>query len=121
MKIKMGEIQNAKPVLEKLIKFELPFATVRALGKIVRTISDELVLVNEKRVELVKKHGAEDETTKAFNVKKESLEDFYKDFSDVLNTEVELDITPISAKLLEHPNVLLSTTDFYLIEKLIQQ
>ena len=39
MKIKMGEIQNAKPVLEKLIKFELPFATVRALGKIVRTIS----------------------------------------------------------------------------------
>jgi hypothetical protein len=103
-----------------LNQFLKRFATVRALGKIVRVISDELVLVNEKRVDLVKKHGEEDATTKAFNVKKESLDAFYKDFSDILNTEVELDITPLPAKALEHPNVLISTKEYYLIEKFIE-
>lgn len=120
MKIKIGELVNAKPVFEKLVKCELPFHTVRALGKVIRSVSEELTLVEEKRVELVKKYGVEDEATKNISVPKEKMEDFTKAINEIFNTEIDF-VAYLTATHMEHENIKLSTQEYYLIEKLISE
>ena len=119
MKIKLAVLEGAKPVLAKILSYDLPFASARALAQAIKKIDDELTLVNEKRLVLVKKYGKEDEKTKAINVTPENMEAFFKDYNEVLDTEIDLDISPIPSRLLEHPNVLLKTEEYMRLEKLV--
>jgi hypothetical protein len=117
MGIKIGEIVNARPVFEKLVKFELPFHTVRALGKMVRAVSEELVLVEEKRVALVRKYGVEDEQ-KNITVAPDKMEAFKFELEEIMSTEIDFS-SFITTTHLENENVKLSTSEYYLIEKFI--
>lgn len=119
MKIKIGEIVNAKPVFEKLVKLELPFHTVRALGKVIKSVSEELTLVEQSRIDLVKKYGVEDEQ-KNIKVPPEKMQEFTKEINEIFNTEIEFDAY-LTSKHLENENIKLSTQEYYLIEKLISE
>ena len=117
MKIKIGYLFNAKPVFEKLMKYDLPFDTVRVLGKVIKLVNEEMSFVEEKRVELVRKLGVEDEK-KNIKVPQEKMEEFIKVYNEILGTEIDFD-TFITVKYLQHPNITLSTQDYYLLEKFI--
>ena len=117
MKVKIFEIVNARPVFEKLVKLELPFHTVRAVGKVVKVVSEELTLVEQKRVELVKKYGVADEKQN-ITVAPENMENFTKEYNEILNTEVDFE-NGLTVKHLENPIVNLSTQEYFSIEKFI--
>ena len=117
MKVKILDILNAKPVFEKIVKVELPFRTIRELAKVIKAVSEELTLVETKRVELVKKYGVADEKNN-IKVPQESMEAFSAEMNEIRSTEIDF-VDGLNEKSLESPNLTLNTQDYYLIEKFI--
>ena len=119
IKLRLGDLDNAKPVLSKILTCDLPFASARLLGQMIKKVDEELTLLNQKRIELVKKYGAEDEKTKAFTVTPDNMEAFMKDYGEIFQTEIDFDATPIPVGILERPNIILTTEEYLRLDKLL--
>lgn len=96
MKLKLKQIWASQAAMPKLLSREL--ADLRSsyfIGKNARLLDVEYDILNQKRIALVKQHGIEDVKSKQWNVPKEKMEQFNKEFEAILEQEVEVDITVI--------------------------
>lgn len=95
MKIKLSELWNSQNVLKQLNMMNgIPIKTSYWIAKNTKKISKELGTVEEKRKELVSKFGKENEN-KELSVPQENLEAFHKEFQELLDVEIDVDIKPI--------------------------
>ena len=100
MKLTLAEIKNIEQPLKKLMNKELDIKVAYGVAKFLRVINEELTDIEESRIKLVKKFSTSDEKTGQMQVDKEKQEDFFKEFSAFLNTEIEVSIEPIELESL---------------------
>lgn len=100
MKLKIREILEAAPILKKVTNFSLPVKASYNIMRNMKKIEQELRPFEESRLQLVRKHGKEDEDGKV-SVTEKKLEDFYKDVSSLLEEDIEVDIRTVKIEQLE--------------------
>ncbi len=88
------------------------------VSKFVNKIKDEYKIVDEARQDLIKQYGKENED-KSFNVLPENMEVFMKEFAELLEAEVDLNIPNLNVEYLEGRN--LSVDDFTALDFAINQ
>jgi hypothetical protein len=93
MKTTLKDIWLSQRVLGKLSKVTpLPIKTSYWLGIRTKKLMKEIEEIESKRLELVRKYGVLESGTKNMSVPEDRMNEFVKEFNDLLATEVELDI-----------------------------
>ena len=90
MKIKLSQIYRAEPVVRKLTNQEMPVRMAYRIHKAIQCLQDEYTRIEQLRMDLVKKYGEEQE--QKLQVKRENIEQFTKEFSELLEEEIDLEI-----------------------------
>jgi hypothetical protein len=116
MKVKLAKIFESKEILIKVIDMELPIKTAYKLSKIVKEVEKEFIVVDEMRNKLIKKLGIEKDGS--ISVPKEKEQEFYIEFTSLLNDETELNIEQINIDELENLN--LTTKQIIAIDYLLK-
>jgi len=113
MKVKLFEIYSSVPVMNKVLETELPANIAFQLTKLLKTLNEEVKVIEDQRVKLVSKYGEKGEN-ETVSVSEEKKQEFLKEFSELLETEIELNWTPISVEKVSSLN--LSTNDMLKIQ-----
>lgn len=95
MKVKLSDVYVSVPVLTKVLDLELPINLSYKLMKVVNVLNTELKTIEEQRVKLVKKYSKNNE----INVSEENKQDFLKDFSTLLDEEIDINWEKMSIEL----------------------
>ncbi|WP_337871629.1 hypothetical protein [Ignavibacterium sp.] len=97
MKIKLKYIvENTEPIAN-LLKLELPVKTAYKLAKLSNTIQSELREFEQLRNNLIKKYGKQSgDEIKIEPTDKETFGKFSGEITELLETEIEINYTPIN-------------------------
>lgn len=115
MKIKYNDILNADEPLSLISKEKVTIKEAVGISRIVKALRSEFEIYQEHRRELLDKYGelVEDGRFK-FNSDEDAI-NFNKEFTELLNYEVELDIEPV--KLISE--IQINAETYMAIEKFI--
>ena len=95
MKVKLGEIMNAIPVLQKVAQAQLPAAIAFNLYKVTKVLEVERENFEGRRMDLIKKYSdGFNEETREYTFPEDNRAKFMKEINELLNVEVELN-TPV--------------------------
>ena len=104
----LAQIQGMEGSLRKLTNKELKVKIAYRLGKLLKIIGTELSELEENRGRLIRKYGFEvkpnekDKSAvargKQYQVNKEKEVDFYREFNELLQEEIEITFEPVSIK-----------------------
>lgn len=122
MKITVEKLLNAKMSLTRVFSTPIQdFKTSYALIKIAKRLKSEWETIEEIRIGLVDKYATKDEKGSAKieegHYVMENKEEFDKKWKETLATELDIDVWPIPAKVLEP--MALSVNDLASIEEFI--
>jgi len=123
MKIKLMTIKSIEDSLQKLMNKELNVRIAYRLAKVLKIITTELQEVEKARIELIRKYsdapkqdGKSDPVSGQVQVAKEKEQEFFKEFNELLQEDVEIEFEPIDISELDDiklsPLDLLKLTDF---------
>jgi hypothetical protein len=119
IKVSLKEIKQAEPALLKIIKTSLPVKVSYWISKNIKPIEAELKLIEEKRIELVKKYAIDkDGKPIKQGVPADKMMDFQKDFMSLLDEVVEIEFNPIKMKDIEN-DVKLSSEEVLFLDKFV--
>ena len=97
MKLTNGKIYSAAGVLQKLSTTKLPIKVAYTLKRNIDRLNKPFKLINEQRVELVKKYGEPmKDKPEEFIVSPEKREEFFKEFNELMDFEEEVDIRKLT-------------------------
>ena len=96
MKVKLVDIYNSVPVMNKILETPLPASISFQLSKLLKTLNDEMKSIEEQRVKLVEKYGSSKDSGETV-VSEDKKEGFLQEFSELLNTDIEVTWHPLSA------------------------
>lgn len=126
IEVTLGEVLQADEALQKIASCELKVRAAYQVARLMREISSEGKLVFESRDKLIMKYGAKDEEGQLLvdengnnNIPKENMEQFAKEYNEVLQTKITLNVEPI--KLNDIENVELTYTDVVMLEPFITE
>lgn len=119
MKVKLQQLWDANQ--EALLTLgNAKQANVKAsywIGKAMKKIISELTDLNNSRNELVKKYGSEKDGS--WTVAKEKIQIFNKEFKELLDTEIDLNINKLPFEYVE--SIQLSPGEFMALDWLISE
>lgn len=115
MKVKLIEIYGSVSTLNKLIEEPLPAKVSFKLMKLLNQLNNEVKLVEDQRLKLVKQYSKD-----GTSVADENKEVFVKEFSEFLNEEIDVAWQPITIDTLGE-NLKLSVTDLSKIQYLFSE
>lgn len=95
MKIKLKKIYECGTALNSIGQLDFEVKTAYWIGRNADILFREIQQIEKQRIALVKKYGIEDEK-KRVKVPEEKVEDFKKELDSLLDTEIKVDIKPIS-------------------------
>lgn len=102
IKMKLGELVNARDTLTKVSATKLPVKSSYWIARKLKTLSSELGTFDEKRNELIRELGAPDEKNpNSVVVKPENIQEYFKRLTEVLDIEVALEMVPFRLADLE--------------------
>jgi hypothetical protein len=116
MKVSLFEIYSSVGVLNKLVDLALPAKSSYKFVKIMKKFNDELKMLEDERQKLINKYGEEKDGV--VSVLEKHKEDFLKEFSELLETQIDVDWDPISIDSLG--NVELSVSEITKIQFLFR-
>lgn len=117
MQFTLGELKNMETALKELSKKEVPIRASFLISRFLKKVNEELVIIEEERVKLVKKYGEEKDGITTVSPNK--INDFKKDIEEFLLTKIEIEVSPIS--LQDIGDIYLSPQDMISIEKIIKE
>ena len=94
MKIKYSDILNADEALSQIAKEKVTISEAVSVSRLIKAIQEEFEIFNQHQKDLLDKYG----TVVDGNYKiedGENLKKFNKDFSELLNCEVDIAIEPV--------------------------
>lgn len=91
MTVKFSDILNADKALGKLSEERLPVKQSVGLARLIKSLNGEMEIFNEQREKLLIHYGEYKENEGGYEIPKENLEAFRKDFNTLLDSEVELE------------------------------
>lgn len=109
MKITLAEIKSLEKSLSKIFDKDLNIKIAYRLGKLLKKMSDEMNLLEENRIKLVKKYGKQTEDNGQFAVDPDKTQDFYNEINELMQVEIDIDFEPISLE--EFGDIKLSASD----------
>ena len=92
----LGELKSIEESLKKLLILTLPIKISYKLSKVLAKISKELALLEEQRMNLVRKYGEENPETKEIRVQPDQMPAFINEFNELLQETVKFDFEPVS-------------------------
>lgn len=116
MKVRLSDVYVSVPVLNKVLDLELPINVSYKVMKLVNSLNTELKNIEEQRVKLVKKYSGSDQN----NVSEENKQEFLKEFSALLEEEIDVSWDKISVSSLG-TNMKLSVNDLGKISYLFSE
>lgn len=119
VKFTLGELKSIEESLKKLIELPLPIKISYSLSKVLNNISKELILLEEQRMNLVRKYGETNPETNEIKVSNDNMNSFIQEFNELLQEELELQIKPISIDSLGD-DLKLTPVDMARLEKFFQ-
>lgn len=122
MKFKLNEVYNLSRSLPNVTNKELPINTSFRLLSLLKKCSEEIKILEESRIKLVKKYaekGKEEGKEGEFKVAEENAEKFQKEFEALLSEEVKIDFKKI--KIADMGDITISVNDLMFLEKIIDQ
>jgi hypothetical protein len=117
MMFTLGEIRNLEGSLTKIMDKDVPVKTAYKVSKFLKRISEELRAIEERRVALVKKYSRGEDEKGNFKVVPEKEIYFRKEFAELLQTEVDIDVLPVP--LNDFGDIALSPIDLMKLEKIV--
>ena len=108
--MKLGEIKNASVALMKIAQKELPIRIAYKFNKIVDIIDKEMDTLEKFRIKLVEKHG-ETNNNGETRVPQEKFEDFQKEYNELLDTTVSIDVIKFPLSMFEECDIKMSIKD----------
>ena len=120
-KITLGDIKEAEGVFAVLNNSKMPIKLSYRLSKILSKIISELKHFQELHVTLVKKYGTKEEKSENYKVNDDKLEEFSKEYSELLDTVSTEEIEPIPFSLLLDTDAKLSPSQISTIKKFIKE
>ena len=117
MKFTLGEIRGLEESLVKIMNKEIPVKAAYKLGKFLKKVSKELVTIEEQRISLVKKYSKGENEKGDFQVLSEKENDFRKEFVELLQTEVNIDVQTVSIE--DFGDISLSPVDLMKLDKIV--
>ena len=104
MIIKLNELKGIMEGLSDILSKELPVQPAYLFGKLAKKIRKEFNELEENRMKLVHKYALKDSENNLVvedgQYKVSDRESFAKEFSELLETEVEIEFTPVSLEKL---------------------
>src|SRR3990167_11024817 len=104
MKITIGEIANQIENLKELQAIKMPVKVSYKLMRLVNKLQPEMEIYHQKRNELVKEYGTENED-KTFSVKQDKLKEFYPELKKLLEIEIDIEWQKIKIEELGDMNI----------------
>ena len=98
MKISLAEVKGLEGSLSKIFEKDVNIKIAYRLSVLLKKLSEEMALLEENRVKLVKQYGTEDEQTKSMSVLPENSQAFFDAFNELMQVEVKIDFEPIALK-----------------------
>jgi hypothetical protein len=98
--MKMVNIVNAQPALEKIASVDLPLKLLYSLKKLMEKLEREMRFFNEERDKLIMKYG-EQEDDGAYRIPAENVVNFQREANELGDIDVEWDVPPIVLPLLD--------------------
>lgn len=118
MKMKLTNLVNSLQVINKILNSDkLPIRDAYRLSKSIQKIQEELQNFDKFRIELIKKYGYETGDGN-YQIKSEFENNFRQEIDELLNTEVEIGVSPITLESLSKVN--LSAIELSLIDHIIE-
>jgi len=114
-------VNGFTPAFMKLTKLDLPVSTSFRLKSILWQLKVQETLFNESRQELINKYSEKDENWKPAltedwkGIKIEKIEEFNKEFNDLVSIEFEV----ISEKIKLNDDIKLSVADIEALEPIL--
>ena len=100
MKVKLIDVYNSVPVMNKIIETPMNASLAFQLTRLLKTLNDEMKTIEEQRIKLVEKYGSKTEED-AVVVSDENKEKFLSEFTELLNTDVDLTWEQLSISKME--------------------
>jgi hypothetical protein len=117
MKIKLAEIKMIEGSLKKVVDKDLPIQLAYRFGKFLKSLNIELQNIEEQRIKLIKKYAVQPQQGQEIKVADGKEPDFYNEFNQLLQQEVNIDFDPIP--LAAFGDISLSAIDIYHLDKII--
>jgi len=122
VKLKNGEIFNAKAPLEKLLTEKLPVKTSYGLAKLAAKLNDQLVVIDKVRHGLFMTYGEpspQNPTQLRVNPDSEKFPKFAEEMGELMAQEVEIvfDVVTLPDTLEVEPITLMALEKFINVEK----
>lgn len=106
--VKISDVVNSMEILQKLAQQNFKAKLALSIARLLKAVEVEIQTFNTTRIDLIKKYGTKDENGELITndegnciIDPESIEIFNKEFSDLLNTEIEINANKINVDLLE--------------------
>ena len=92
MKLTNGDIFGAQESLRKLIEQKFPVMVSYKLSKLAAKLNEQLKVIEEVRMGLVRKYGETDDKSRNLAVKRDGAnwDKFVEEFNELLSQEVEI-------------------------------
>jgi hypothetical protein len=119
MKVRLATIKTAQQGFAAIAQAALPIKVSYAVMKNLKKLVSELEDMEKVRVDLVKKYGVDDGKG-IFNVTKENIDTFEKEYAEFLAQEVELDIWKIPFSKISESTVKLTPQQMLELEDFIE-
>ncbi len=87
----LGDIKMMETSLRECVELHLPIVPAFKIAKIVKAVSEELKLIEEKRKELVTRLGTKEEDGSVV-VGEDNIQEFQNEFKTLLDVKVDLDV-----------------------------
>lgn len=117
MKFALGEIRGMKDPLSNLVEKEIPIRAAWKLNRLIKTFDKELGEIEEFRVKLVQKLG-ESKEEGDIQVPDDKMDQFIKEFNELLNNEIETDFEPIDVDIFG--DISISAKDMMVLDKIFK-
>ena len=106
--MQLKDVIEGTDVLKKLAGQSLRGKVAFQISKILKKLEDELTLFNNTRVDIIKKYSETDENGELIadengnvKLKEETIAEFNKEITELLNMEIEIDANKIALKDIE--------------------
>lgn len=106
--VTLKDVVESSPILSELLKMELPIKTSYRISKLSKKIEAEVKDYLDKKNDLIRKYGKEDEKTKIPSISAQDTENmslFNNDHGALLSIEIEFDFSPIPISELGKPDI----------------
>jgi len=123
MKFKLGQIQEMKEPLSRLVEQSLPLKLAFKLNKLVKAIDENLTVIEEERVKLVKKLGVLNEKTQNIEIPKDAMAQFQKEFIELMHEDVEIEFDAFNINDFETKDrvIEITTQDMLKLESIFEE